>query len=150
MISEGLFTSRRASGPRARHPGVDLWRDSVIWSICARSASEILHVRGFPRWCHRLYDRIFCGRIFPYMHQPRMPFWRNLGGIVIVLSVVHPTLSTWNLFFCVVVLKIAIAELVTSDLLSKFGVANIVGVAPPLPEPGAPDVPYSSCKRHHS
>jgi len=66
------------------------------------------------------------------MHQPRMPFWRNLSGIVIVLSIVYPALSTWNFFYGVIVLEVAIAEFIPSHLLSKFGIADIECIAPPL------------------
>lgn len=49
------------------------------------------------------------------MLNPRMPFRGDLSGIVIVLSKVHPSMTTWYLLMLVQVLEISISELVLPD-----------------------------------
>jgi len=44
-----------------------------------------------------------------------MPFWWNLGCMVVMLSKVHPSVATRDFFLCVIVFKIFVAELVHAN-----------------------------------
>lgn len=49
------------------------------------------------------------------MGEPRRPLAGHLGSVEVVLGVVDPTLTSWDLLARVVVLEVAVSERVGAD-----------------------------------
>lgn len=132
-----------------RSPGMNLARDSVVRTVCAASPRQILIVRRLPRRRHFGHHAVFRRRVFADVRDPRMPFWRNLRCIVLVLSKVNPSVSSWNLFFCVQVFIVAIPKIVGSYKSPRLCITNILQLSPPFSKPDPPKVPNCPRQRHH-
>jgi len=125
----------RANG---RLPCVDLWYDSIIWSVTTPRARQVFDVWRLPWRSNCLQDGVVLWGLLADVRKPRVPFGRDLSGIVVVLSHVNPSVTTWDLFGAVQVLEILVAELICSSELTKLGVSYVICVPEPLFQPCAP------------
>lgn len=68
-----------------------------------------------PRRPGRIHDRILSRSIFANVVQPRVPLWRNLRCVEVVLRIVDPSVTAWDLFVTVQILKVLVAKLIRAD-----------------------------------
>jgi len=78
-----------------------------------------------------------------------MPLRGHLRCVVVMLRKVNPSVAAWHFIFGVQVLKVPVAELISTDERASLGITDVLHLMPPLLYARSADISDIPNKRHH-